>query len=142
MPRLANGEGPPCFGLPGPTAGSDTTSITDIGIACKGIYDGKEVLGVRLNFDQRYITLAPAATLVGPAFRMHDPDGQVADQKEMGISLALVTRSTPSMEIGKHHFPLNVPFHNGPVRGKDVFVPLNTLVGGRKARRSGLADAD
>lgn len=130
LPRLASGKEIPCFGLTGPTAGSDATSIPDTGIVCKGIYEGKEVLGVRLNFDKRYITLAPVATLVGLAFRMYDPEGLVGSQKELGISLALIPRSTPGMEIGKHHFPLNVPFHNGPIRGKDVFVPLDTLVGG------------
>lgn len=130
LPRLANGKEIPCFGLTGPTAGSDATSIPDTGIVCKGMYEGKEVLGIRLNFDKRYITLAPVATLVGLAFRMYDPEGLVGDQKDLGISLALVPRSTPGMEIGRRHFPLNVPFHNGPIRGKDVFVPLDTLVGG------------
>ena len=130
LPRLANGKEIPCFGLTGPNAGSDATSIPDTGIICKGEYEGKEVLGVRLNFDKRYITLAPIATLVGLAFRMYDPEGLVGSKKELGISLALVPRNTPGMEIGKHHFPLNVPFHNGPIRGKDVFVPLDTLVGG------------
>lgn len=130
LPRLANGKEIPCFGLTGPTAGSDATSIPDTGIVCKGMYQGEEVLGLRLNFDKRYITLAPVATLVGLAFRMYDPDGLVGTQKDIGISLALVPRSTPGMDIGKHHFPLNVPFHNGPIRGKDVFVPLDTLVGG------------
>ena len=130
LPRLAVGKEIPCFGLTGPSAGSDATSIPDTGVICKGQYKGKEVLGVRLNFDKRYITLAPIATLVGLAFRMYDPEGLVGNKKELGISLALVPRNTPGMEIGKHHFPLNVPFHNGPIRGKDVFVPLDTLVGG------------
>ena len=130
LPRLAKGEEIPCFGLTGPTAGSDATSIPDTGVVCKGTYNGKKVLGIRLNFDKRYITLAPVATLVGLAFRMYDPDGLVGDKEDMGISLALVPRETPGLEIGKHHFPLNVPFSNGPIRGKDVFVPLDTLVGG------------
>lgn len=130
LPRLARGEDIPCFGLTGPTAGSDATSIPDTGIICKGKYKGKEVLGMRLNFDKRYITLAPVATIVGLAFRLYDPDGLVGDKKEIGISVALIPSDIPGMEIGKRHFPLNVPFHNGPVRGKDVFVPLDTLVGG------------
>lgn len=130
LPRLATGEEIPCFGLTGPTAGSDATSIPDTGVVCKGKYNGKNVLGIRLTFDKRYITLAPVATLVGLAFRMYDPDGLVGDKKDLGISLALIPRETPGIEIGKRHFPLNVPFHNGPVRGKDVFVPLDTLVGG------------
>ena len=130
LPRLAKGEEIPCFGLTGPTAGSDATSIPDTGIICKGKYKGKQVLGIRLNFDKRYITLAPVATIVGLAFRLYDPDGLVGKRKDIGISVALVPHDTPGMEIGARHLPLNVPFHNGPVRGKDVFVPLETLVGG------------
>jgi len=130
LPRLAKGEEIPCFGLTGPTAGSDATSIPDTGVICKRKYKGKEVLGMRLNFDKRYITLAPVATIVGLAFRLYDPDGLVGDKEELGISVALVPSDTPGMDIGSRHMPLNVPFHNGPVRGKDVFVPLDTLVGG------------
>ncbi len=130
LPRLAKGEEIPCFGLTGPTAGSDATSIPDTGVICKRKYKGKEVLGMRLNFDKRYITLAPVATIVGLAFRLYDPDGLVGDKEDLGISVALVPSDTPGMDIGSRHMPLNVPFHNGPVRGKDVFVPLDTLVGG------------
>jgi len=130
LPRLAKGEEIPCFGLTGPTAGSDATSIPDTGIICKRKYKGKQVLGMLLNFDKRYITLAPVATIVGLAFRLYDPDGLVGDKKDIGISVALVPSDTQGMEIGARHLPLNVPFHNGPVRGKDVFVPLDTLVGG------------
>jgi acyl-CoA dehydrogenase len=130
LPRLARGEEMPCFGLTGPTAGSDATSIPDTGVICKGKYKGKEVLGMRLNFDKRYITLAPVATIIGLAFRLYDPDGLAGDKKDIGISVALIPRDTPGLEIGKRHFPLNVPFSNGPIRGRDVFVPLDTLVGG------------
>jgi acyl-CoA dehydrogenase len=130
LPRLATGEEIPCFGLTGPTAGSDATSIPDTGIICKGKYKGKEVLGIRLTFDKRYITLSSVATIVGLAFKLYDPDGLVGDKKDIGISVALVPSDTPGMEIGARHLPLYVPFHNGPIRGKDVFVPLDTLVGG------------
>ncbi|GMR15401.1 MAG: acyl-CoA dehydrogenase [Gammaproteobacteria bacterium] len=130
LPRLASGEEIPCFGLTGPTAGSDATSIPDTGIICKGKYDGKNIVGIRLNFDKRYITLAPVATIIGLAFRLYDPDGLVGDRKDLGISLALVPREAPGMEIGKRHIPLYMPFSNGPIRGKDVFVPLDSLVGG------------
>jgi acyl-CoA dehydrogenase len=130
LPRLATGEEIPCFGLTGPTAGSDATSIPDTGIICKRKIKGKEVLGIRLNFDKRYITLSPVATIVGLAFRLYDPDGLMSDKKDLGISVALVPSDTPGMEIGARHLPLNVPFHNGPIRGKDVFVPLDSLVGG------------
>jgi len=132
LPRLARGEEIPCFGLTGPTAGSDATSIPDYGIVCKGEFNGKEVTGIRLNFDKRYITLAPVATLIGLAFRLHDPDGLLGGKKDLGISLALVPRNTKGMEIGTRHLPLNVPFQNGPIRGKDVFVPLDALIGGIK----------
>jgi acyl-CoA dehydrogenase len=130
LPRLAVGEEIPCFGLTGPTAGSDATSIPDYGIICKGEYNGEKVLGMRLNFDKRYITLAPVATVIGLAVKLYDPDGLLGDQRDLGISLALVPRDTPGVEIGARHMPLNVPFQNGPVRGKDVFLPLDSLIGG------------
>ena len=130
LPRLARGEEIPCFGLTGPTAGSDATSIPDYGIICKGKYKGKEVVGMRLNFDKRYITLAPVATLVGLAFRLYDPDGLLGERKDLGISLALIPHDTEGMQIGRRHMPMNVPFQNGPISGKDVFVPLDTLIGG------------
>jgi acyl-CoA dehydrogenase len=131
LPRLAKGEDIPCFGLTGPTAGSDATSIPDYGIVCKGEYKGKQVLGMRLNFDKRYITLAPVATVVGLAFRLYDPDSLLGDEYDLGISLALLDKDTRGLEIGARHLPLNVPFQNGPIRGKDVFVPLDALIGGK-----------
>jgi acyl-CoA dehydrogenase len=137
LPRLARGEEVPCFALTGPTAGSDATSIPDYGIVCKQKYKGKETLGLRLTFDKRYITLAPVATLIGIAFQMYDPDGLIGDKKELGISLALVPRDTEGVEAGKRHMPLNLPFQNGPVRGKDVFVPLDALIGGAKMAGQG-----
>jgi acyl-CoA dehydrogenase len=130
LPRLARGEEVPCFALTGPTAGSDATSIPDFGIVCKQKYKGKETLGVRMTFDKRYITLAPISTLIGIAFNMHDPDGLLGDKKELGITLALVPRDTRGLEAGTRHMPLNLPFQNGPVRGKDVFVPIDAIIGG------------
>jgi acyl-CoA dehydrogenase len=130
LPRLASGADIPCFGLTGPTAGSDATSIPDYGVICEGEYQGRKVLGMRLNFDKRYITLAPVATLIGLAVRLYDPDQLLGQQKDLGISLALVPRETPGVEVGKRHLPLNVPFQNGPVRGTDVFLPLDALIGG------------
>ena len=130
LPRLARGEDIPCFGLTGPTAGSDATSIPDYGVVCKGEYKGKEVVGVRCNFDKRYITLAPVATLIGIAFRMYDPDQLLGEQEDLGICLALIPRDTKGMQIGRRHMPLNLPFQNGPIKGKDVFVPLDALIGG------------
>ncbi|AND71111.1 acyl-CoA dehydrogenase [Dyella thiooxydans] len=130
LPRLAVGEEIPCFALTGPYAGSDATSLTDYGVVCKQVVDGVETLGIRLTFDKRYITLAPVATVVGLAFRMYDPEHLLGDKEDLGITLALLPRSTPGLEIGRRHFPLNIPFQNGPVHGKDVFAPLTTLIGG------------
>lgn len=130
LPRLAVGQEVPCFGLTGPFAGSDATSIPDYGIVCKGEWNGANVLGVKLTFDKRYITLAPVATLVGLAFRMYDPDGLIGDTKDIGITLALLPRETSGVEIGRRHFPLNSPFQNGPIHGREVFIPLSQLIGG------------
>jgi acyl-CoA dehydrogenase len=130
LPRLADGREVPCFGLTGPWAGSDATSIPDFGIVTMGEWNGARVVGVKLTFDKRYITLAPVATLIGLAFRMYDPDGLIGDQKDIGITLALVPRETPGIDIGRRHFPLNSPFQNGPIHGKEVFIPLSQLIGG------------
>jgi acyl-CoA dehydrogenase len=132
LPRLADGREVPCFGLTGPFAGSDATSIPDYGIVCTQTWNGANVVGIRLNFDKRYITLAPVATIIGLAFRMYDPDGLIGDKKDLGISLALIPRDTPGIEIGRRHFPLNIPFQNGPIHGKDIFVPLSVLIGGEE----------
>ncbi|MFT4196718.1 MAG: acyl-CoA dehydrogenase [Pseudoxanthomonas sp.] len=136
LPRLAAGLEVPCFGLTGPFAGSDATSIPDYGIVCKGDWNGANVLGVKLTFDKRYITLAPVATLVGLAFRMYDPDRLLGDVEDIGITLALLPRETPGVEIGRRHFPLNSPFQNGPIHGHEVFIPLSQLIGG--ADKAGL----
>ncbi|MEN1957397.1 acyl-CoA dehydrogenase [Luteimonas changyuni] len=129
LPRLADGREVPCFALTGPFAGSDATSIPDFGIVCKGEWDGAQVLGVKLTFDKRYITLAPVASLIGLAFRMYDPDGLLGDVRDIGITLALVPREVEGMDVGRRHFPLNSPFQNGPVRGHEVFVPLSQIIG-------------
>ena len=131
LPRLARGEDIPCFALTAPRAGSDAASIPDTGVVCRGLYQGREVLGLRLNFSKRYITLAPIATVVGLAFRLYDPDRLLGGEKtDYGITCALIPRDTPGLSIGRRHFPLNVPFQNGPLEGKDVFVPLGAIIGG------------
>jgi acyl-CoA dehydrogenase len=137
LPRLADGKEVPCFALTGPSAGSDATSIPDYGIVCKGEWHGANVLGVRLTFDKRYITLAPVATLIGLAFQMHDPDHLLGDKEYIGITLALIPRDTKGLEIGRRHFPLNAAFQNGPLHGKDVFVPLSQLIGGEEMAGQG-----
>ncbi|MEX0900931.1 MAG: acyl-CoA dehydrogenase [Gammaproteobacteria bacterium] len=127
LPRLAAGDEIPCFALTGPEAGSDAGAIPDTGIVCER--DG--VLGVRLDFDKRYITLGPVATVLGLAFKLIDPDGLLdTGRSELGITLALVPVSTPGVETGRRHNPMHMSFMNGPVRGHDVFVPLDALIGG------------
>jgi len=132
LPRLASGEEIPCFGLTSTVAGSDATSIVDHGIVCEGTYKGKKTLGIKLNFEKRYITLAPVATVVGLAFRLYDPDGLIGDTEDIGISVALLPADTRGVDIGRRHLPLNVPFPNGPIRGKDVFIPIDFLLGGQQ----------
>lgn len=137
LPRLANGDEIPCFALTGPEAGSDAGAIPDVGIVCKGQWEGEEVLGMRLTFDKRYITLAPVATVVGLAFKLQDPDGLLGNKQDIGITCALIPRDTDGLEIGRRHFPLNTPFQNGPVRGNDIFVPLSYIIGGPKMAGKG-----
>ncbi|WP_146908593.1 acyl-CoA dehydrogenase [Arenimonas daejeonensis] len=130
LPRLADGREVPCFALTGPTAGSDATSIPDYGIVTEGDWNGARVLGVKLTFDKRYITLAPVATVIGLAFRLYDPNKLLGEEADRGITLALIPRETAGLEIGRRHFPLNCAFQNGPVRGKEIFLPLSQLIGG------------
>src|ERR1700733_12661201 len=130
LPRLARGEEVPCFALTGPRAGSDAGSIPDTGIVMRGVWQGREVLGLKLNFSKRYITLAPVATVIGLAFRMFDPERLLGEKTDIGITCALIPRHTAGVSIGRRHFPLNVPFQNGPIQGKDVFVPLDCIIGG------------
>jgi len=138
LPRLARGEDIPCFGLTAPRAGSDAASIPDTGVVCRGTWQGRETVGIRLNFSKRYITLAPVATVVGLAFRLFDPDKLLGtDKVDHGITVALIPSDTPGLKIGRRHFPLNIPFQNGPVEGRDVFVPLDAIVGGPKMAGQG-----
>ncbi len=130
LPRLADGREIPCFGLTSPEAGSDAAAMTDSGLVCKGEYDGQEVLGIRLNWHKRYITLAPVATLVGLAFKLFDPDALLGDQPELGITLALIPADTPGVRIGARHYPAMQAFQNGPIWGEDVFIPLSAVIGG------------
>ncbi len=130
LPALACGDEIPCFALTGPTAGSDAGSIPDTGVICKGIWEGESIVGLRLNWDKRYITLAPVATVLGLAFKLYDPDHLIGDQDDYGITAALIPTDTPGVDIGRRHLPLNTPFQNGPTQGEDVFVPLDFIIGG------------
>jgi len=137
LPRLARGEEIPCFALTGARAGSDAAALPDTGIVCKGMWQGREIVGLKLTFSKRYITLAPIATVIGLAFRLFDPDKLLGDKVDYGITCALIPRSTPGVTVGRRHFPLNVPFQNGPVSGRDVFVPLDVIIGGVKTAGQG-----
>ncbi|WP_456408206.1 acyl-CoA dehydrogenase [Thiolapillus sp.] len=132
LPRLARGEEIPCFALTGPDAGSDAGALPDSGVVTHGQWQGKTVLGVKLNWEKRYITLGPVATLIGLAFRLYDPEHLLGDEENLGITLALVPRDTPGVTIGARHIPIDIPFQNGPNWGKDVFIPLSQLIGGQQ----------
>ena len=130
LPGLAAGTEIPCFALTSPQAGSDAASLIDSGVVCKGTWKGKTITGIRLNWDKRYITLAPVATVLGLAFKLYDPDHLIGEQSEYGITAALIPTDTPGVNVGRRHYPLSVAFQNGPTSGKDVFVPLDYIIGG------------
>jgi acyl-CoA dehydrogenase len=130
---LAQGREVPCFALTGPFAGSDAGAIPDYGIVCRGEFGGqKDVLGLRVTWEKRYITLAPVATLLGLAFKLYDPDRLLGSETERGITLALIPTNTPGVNVGRRHFPLNSAFQNGPTSGKDVFIPMDYIIGGQE----------
>ncbi|WP_440637819.1 acyl-CoA dehydrogenase [Bradyrhizobium sp. PUT101] len=132
LPRLADGRDIPCFGLTSPEAGSDAASMVDTGVICKGTFEGREVVGLRLNWHKRYITLGPVATLLGLAFKASDPDHLVGSEEELGISVALIPTNLPGVEIGHRHLPSMQVFQNGPNWGRDVFIPLDYVIGGKE----------
>ena len=138
LPRLAKGKEIPCFGLTSTVAGSDAGSLIDNGIVCYGEFEGKKVLGLRLNWEKRYITLAPIATVIGLAFKAYDPDNLLPadhplhNKNDLGITCALIPRNTEGLSIGTRHKPIGEPFQNGPIFGKDVFIPMNWVIGGDK----------
>ncbi|MDD2700661.1 MAG: acyl-CoA dehydrogenase [Sideroxydans sp.] len=128
--RLAKGLEVPCFALTGPFAGSDAGAIPDSGVVCHGEFNGQQVLGIRLNWEKRYITLAPVATLLGLAFKLYDPEHLLGAEESLGITLALIPTDLPGVQTGRRHFPLNSAFLNGPTVGKDVFIPMDYIIGG------------
>lgn len=137
LPRLVCGQEIPCFGLTAPQAGSDAASMPDTGVVCKGIYQGKEVLGIRLNFDKRYITLAPISTVMGLAFKLYDPDHLVGDNINIGITVCLLPTNLPGVEKDTRHLPMDLAFMNGPIRGNNVFIPLDLIIGGSQMMGQG-----
>ncbi|MGR8980102.1 MAG: acyl-CoA dehydrogenase [Gammaproteobacteria bacterium] len=138
LPRLAGGEEIPAFALTGPKAGSDAGAMPDNGIVCYGDFKGqKDVLGIRLNWEKRYITLGPVATVLGLAFKLYDPDHILGDREDIGITLALIPTDTQGISIGRRHYPLDSAFQNGPNWGKDVFIPMDWVIGGREQLGNG-----
>lgn len=132
LPKLAVGEEIPCFALTAPNAGSDASNIPDTGIICRGTHNGKEIVGVRLNWDKRYITLAPIATVLGLAVRLYDPEYLLGAKEDLGITLCLIPTKTEGVEIGNRHLPMQMAFMNGPTRGDNVFIPLDWIIGGKE----------
>jgi len=130
LPRLAAGEEIPCFALTSPEAGSDAASMIDSGVVCRGTWQGREVLGIKLNWHKRYITLGPIATVIGLAFKLHDPEHLLGEREDIGITVALVPANLPGVEIGRRHLPTMMVFQNGPTIGRDVFIPLDHIIGG------------
>jgi acyl-CoA dehydrogenase len=137
LPRLAKGQEIPCFALTSPEAGSDAASIPDFGIVCKGMHEGREVLGIRLTWEKRYITLAPVATLLGLAFKLYDPQKLLGGEEDRGITLALIPTNHPGVHTGRRHNPLGSAFMNGPTTGKDVFIPIDWIIGGQAQAGTG-----
>jgi alkylation response protein AidB-like acyl-CoA dehydrogenase len=131
LPRLADGREIPCFALTGPEAGSDAGSIPDMGTVCMGMHEGEEVLGMRISWNKRYITLAPVATVLGLAYKLQDPEGLLGGEVDLGITCALIPADHPGVEIGERHDPLGLAFMNGPTRGQDVFIPMDWVIGGQ-----------
>src|SRR6201986_4393442 len=132
LPRLADGRDIPCFGLTSPEAGSDAASMIDKGVICKGDFEGQQVIGLKLNWHKRYITLGPVATLLGLAFKAYDPDHLVGNEEELGITVALIPTQLPGVSIGHRHLPAMQVFQNGPNWGRDVFIPLDYIIGGKE----------
>ena len=137
LPGLAAGTEIPCFALTSAEAGSDAAALIDNGVVCKGQWQGKEIVGIRLNWDKRYITLAPIATVLGLAFKLYDPEHLIGDRDAYGITAALIPTDIPGVVVGRRHFPMTIAFLNGPTSGKDVFVPLDYIIGGQEMAGKG-----
>lgn len=137
LPRLAKGQDVPCFALTSLDAGSDAGAMRDHGTVCKGQHEGKEIVGIKLTWDKRYITLAPVSTVLGLAFKLFDPDHLLGEQDNIGITVCLLPTDHPGVNVGERHFPMGLAFMNGPTSGKDVFIPLDWIVGGPKMAGKG-----
>jgi len=128
LPKLASGTYVPCFGLTTENSGSDAASMLDRGIVV--VENG--ILGMRVTFSKRYITLAPVASVIGLAFKLLDPNKLLTTGKE-GITVAILEKDKFSdIEIGNRHNPLNIGFMNGTIRGIDIFIPMECVIGGEE----------
>ena len=137
LPGLASGEEIPCFALTSTEAGSDASALIDSGVICNGEWKGKETIGIRLNWNKRYITLAPVATVLGLAFKLYDPEHLIGEKDEYGITAALIPTDTEGVTVGRRHYPMNVQYQNGPTSGENVFLPLDCIIGGQEMAGKG-----
>lgn len=137
LPRLARGEEIPCFALTGVEAGSDASAMTATGVVCEGEWEGEKTLGIRLDWEKRYTTLGPVATLIGLAFKLKDPDGLLGGEEDRGITVALVPTDLPGVDAGDRHIPAGLAFQNGPSWGRDVFIPISQILGGEEQTGQG-----
>ena len=55
-----------------------------------------------------------------------------ADQEDLGITVALIPTDLPGVEIGRRHLPAMQVFQNGPNWGRDVFIPMDYIIGGQE----------
>lgn len=126
LPKLANGEYIPCFGLTGPNNGSDATGQIDTGVL---VYkNNKKYIDLEIN--KRYITLAPVSNLIGIAFNLDD-QYDLLDQGKPGVTVALLEKGTPGLEQLTYHNPLNAGFPNGTLKG-NISIPVENIIGGEK----------
>ena len=147
LPRLAKGLEIPCFALTSPHAGSDAGSIPDFGVVCKGSYTDpttgeqhNDVLGIRISWEKRWITLAPVATVLGMAFKMYDPDGLLGDKKDIGITCALIPTNHEGVERPSP-FPGRQRVYERPDLGQRCVYPARLDYRRRGLCRQRLADA-
>lgn len=126
LPKLANGEFIPCFGLTGPNNGSDAAGSIDTGIIIEK--NGKKFIKVDIN--KRYITLAPVSNLIGLAFRLNDPNKLLKSCNE-GITVALIEKGTCGLKQETYHNPLNTGFPNGTLKGS-LIIPIENVIGGEE----------
>lgn len=132
LPRLAIGEDVPCFALTEPGAGSDATAIESDAIVVQKKVNNKNVLGLNITINKRWITLAPIATVIGLAVKLKDPDGLLNGEGHEGITCILISRDVDNLDIGNRHLPAKQPFMNGTIRGENIFVPIENIIGGQK----------